>query len=128
MAYSHCSVSLVGNIGRDPEVRVTTNGQTVASFSVAVSQPGKRNESGGFDPGPTDWYVVSAWGTMADAVASTLKRGQRVFLQGNLKQRSYEAKDGSTKVSLDVDARSFVPMAARADAPTDDIASDDVPF
>ena len=86
------SVQILGNLGRDPVIRATKTGRSVASFSVAVSRTyttpqGEQREL-------TDWINVVAWGPLAEAVGNQLKKGTRVFVEGRISSRSYDAQDG----------------------------------
>ncbi|MGH7934589.1 MAG: single-stranded DNA-binding protein [Candidatus Binataceae bacterium] len=86
---------LVGNLGRDPEVRYLPSGQTVASFSLATSdsftdRAGSRQER-------TDWHNIVVFGKQAELCAQYLKKGRQVYVEGRISTRQYEAKDGTGK-------------------------------
>lgn len=104
-----CKVQLIGNLGRDPEMRYTPNGQPVTSFSVAVNQGVKDKQTGEWSDA-TDWFSVSIWGDKGERAAETLRKGNRVFIEGRFKTREYEAKDGTKRLSLDLTADSFVAL------------------
>ncbi len=90
--------SFTGAIGRDAEVRSTPNGQTVLSFTVA-------NNIGFGDRQKTLWVRVTLWGKRAEgSLQNYLKKGQQVFVSGELSQNEYQAQDGTTKTSLELNA------------------------
>lgn len=94
------SVQVLGNLTRDPQIRVTKTGRTVASFSVAVNRSyttpqGETREL-------TDFINVVAWGGLAEAIGNQLKKGTRVFVGGRYSTRNYEAQDGSRRYATEV--------------------------
>ena len=90
--------SFTGTVGRDAEVRVTPSGQSVLNFTVA-------NNIGFGDRQQTLWIRVALWGKRAEgSLQNYLKKGQQVFVSGELSQREYQANDGSTKTSLELNA------------------------
>lgn len=94
------SVQILGNLGRDPIIRATKTGRSVASFSLAVSRnyttpQGEQREL-------TDWINVVAWGPLAEAVGNQLKKGSRVFVEGRISSRSYDAQDGTKRYVTEV--------------------------
>ncbi|MCF7970739.1 MAG: single-stranded DNA-binding protein [Methylococcaceae bacterium] len=90
--------SFTGTIGRDAEVRSTPNGQAVLSFTVA-------NNIGFGDRQKTLWVRVTVWGKRAEgSLQNYLKKGQQVFVSGELSQNEYQAQDGTTKSSLELNA------------------------
>lgn len=96
------SVQVLGNLTRDPQIRVTKTGRTVASFSVAVNRSyttpqGETREL-------TDFINVVAWGGLAEAVGNQLKKGTRIFVEGRYSTRNYEAQDGSRRYATEVAA------------------------
>ncbi len=88
-------VILIGNLGRDPEVRTTPSGQTVASFSIATSET--FNDRTGTRQERTDWHNITVWGKQAEACGQYLKKGRSVYVEGRISYQQYEAKDGSGK-------------------------------
>jgi single-strand DNA-binding protein len=88
-------VILVGNLGRDPEVRATPSGQSVCSFSVATSD--RFTDRTGQQRDQTEWHNVVVWGKQADLCGQYLKKGRQVYIEGRLTTRQYEAKDGTGK-------------------------------
>lgn len=99
------SVHIMGNLTRDPEVRYTKTGRAVASFSVAASNTYVDTATGEVKE-QTAFINCVAWGKLGEAVG-TLHKGNRVFVEGRLNTRSYEAQDGSKRYITEVIA-SFV--------------------
>ena len=98
-------LTLIGNLGNDPELRYTPNGVPVASFSLAVSKSftkdGQRQEK-------TTWFRVSAWNKQAETVSQYLKKGSKALVVGELEEvRMYIDKSGATRVSLEVTAQTI---------------------
>jgi single-strand DNA-binding protein len=88
------SVTLVGNLTREPELRFTTGGRGVASFGLAVS---RRYQVNGEWQEQTSFFNVVAWGTLGENAAASLGKGTRVVVTGRLEQRSYETKEGEKR-------------------------------
>ena len=90
--------SFTGTVGRDAEVRVTPSGQSVLNVTVA-------NNIGFGDRQQTLWVRVALWGKRAEgSLQNYLKKGQQVFISGELSQREYQANDGTTRTSLELNA------------------------
>lgn len=87
-------IIVIGNLGRDPEMRYTPSGQSVTSFSIATS---RRFTTGGEQREETDWFNVSAWGRLSELCNQYLTKGQQVYVEGRLHLRSYEGRDGQTR-------------------------------
>lgn len=85
-------VTLIGNLGNDPEVRTTQNGRTVANFNLATSESFKNKE--GERITNTEWHRITAWSPLAEIIEKYVKKGSQIYLKGSLKTRSYEDKDG----------------------------------
>lgn len=95
---------VIGNLGRDPEMRYTTSGQPVCSFSVAHTE--KWTDSHGAPQEKTTWFRVSAWGKLAENCNEYLKKGREVMVIGTIDASAYIAKDsGEAKASLELNAR-----------------------
>ena len=88
-------VILVGNLGRDPEVRYLPSGQTVANFTLATSD--SYNDRSGARQERTDWHNIVVYGKQAELCGQYLKKGRQVYIEGRISTRQYEAKDGSGK-------------------------------
>lgn len=101
-------VSILGHVGRDPELKTLPSGQSVCSFSVAVTSKKKDSES-------TDWFAVSAWGRLGEVCAEHLTKGSAVFVEGRLSTRSYQASNGENRVSLEVNANEMQMVGGKRD-------------
>ena len=93
-------IIVIGHLGRDPEMRYTPNGQAVTSFSVASSR--RYTTSAGEQREATEWFNVSAWGKLGETCNQYLSKGRQVYVEGRLSSRTYEARDGQTRVALDI--------------------------
>ena len=95
-------IMLIGHAGQDAELRYTPNGDSVASFSLAVSNRYTNREGQQIDD--TEWFRINAWGSRAEFVGNYIKKGMNVYAEGRLKSNLYTDNAGETKVSLDVNA------------------------
>jgi len=93
-------ITIIGHLGRDPEMRYTPEGNSVTSFSVASSR--KYKTSSGEQREETEWFNVSAWGKLAEICNQYLTKGKQVYVEGRLKTRTYETQAGETRFSIDV--------------------------
>jgi single-strand DNA-binding protein len=93
-------IILIGNLGRDPELRYTPTGQMVASFSVATNR--RYKTASGEQREETEWFSCMAYGKLAETCNQYLSKGQRVYVEGRLKSRTYQTRDGQTRFSNDV--------------------------
>lgn len=97
------SVTVVGNLVGDPELRFTPNGSPVATFTVASNER-YRDESGQWKDGAVSFVRCVAWRDLAEHAAESLTKGERVIVTGTLRQRDYEATDGSKRTVWEVAA------------------------
>ena len=93
-------VMLIGNLGQDPEKRVTGSGQSVTSFSIATSErwtgkDGQKQEK-------TEWHRIVVWGPQADSCAQYLSKGRQVFVEGRLQTRQWDDKDGNKRYTTEI--------------------------
>lgn len=95
-------ITIVGNLTRDPEVRNTQNGGTVVNFSIASSMRTYDRQSNQWKDGGTLFMNCLAWGEIANHIAASLTKGVRVIAQGRLRQRSYQAKDGTERTVVEM--------------------------
>ena len=107
-----CKIMLIGNLGRDPEMRYTPAGKPVTQFSVAVSHSKPDGQGGWVDEG-TDWYRISVFGDRAERAAEQLRKGTKVFVEGRFKTREFEGKDGEKRLSLDVISDNVISLERR---------------
>jgi single-strand DNA-binding protein len=135
---------IVGNVGRDPEMRYTPSGQAVTSFSVASNR--RYTSSNGEQVNETIWFRVSAWGKQAEICNQFLKKGSRVLIEGRLTPdkasggpRIWQKQDGTSAASFEVTAQTVRFLTTRgeseASGPATDAgdtavapAEDDIPF
>lgn len=105
-------VILVGHLGKDPEVRYLDGGVTVASFPLATSEvyskDGKRVEQ-------TEWHNIVMWRGLADVASKYLRKGRLVYIEGKLRTRNYEDKEGIRRYSTEVVAENFTLLGRRSD-------------
>jgi single-strand DNA-binding protein len=119
---------IVGNLGRDPEVHALPSGQNVANFSVATKarftdRKGERQEH-------TEWHRVVAFGKLADNCERLLSKGRQIYVEGRLRTRQYEAKDGSgTRYRTEIVALQLRVLGNRLNSAVPNTeTSDDIPF
>jgi len=93
-------VMLIGNLGKDPEVRYTTSGQAVASFSIATSEKFK-NRNGEMEE-RTEWHNVVLWGRQAEIAGEYLAKGRTVFIEGRLQTRKWQDKEGKDRYTTEI--------------------------
>src|SRR4029079_10831314 len=105
-------IQIIGNLGRDPELRYTPSGRPVASFTVAVNQSTKNQQTNEWIES-TDWFRVSIWGERGERAAENLRKGSRVFVDGRFRAREYEANDGQKRMSLDITADTVLGLDKR---------------
>ena len=108
-----CKVMIIGNLGSDPEMRYTPTNRAVTQFNVAVNQSTKNQQTGEWVE-ETDWFRVSVWGDRAERMAETLRKGNKVFVEGRFKTRTFEGRDGQTRTALEITADSIVNLERRA--------------
>jgi single-strand DNA-binding protein len=117
------TILIVGNVGRDPEMRYTPSGQAVTSFSVATNRQYTNNN--GETIKETIWFRVSAWGKQAEICNQYLKKGSKVLVEGRLTPdkesggpRVWTAQDGTAKASYEVTAATVRFLSSRGEADT----------
>jgi len=91
---------LIGNLGKDPELRYTPSGQAVASFPLATSERFKDKEGNWQER--TDWHNVVVWGRQGETVKEYLKKGRSAYVEGRIQTRSYEDRDGNKKYVTEI--------------------------
>ena len=132
-------IILIGNLTRDPELRSTSSGVTVCSFTIAVN----RRFGGQDGERVTDYFRINAWRQMGESCGKYLAKGRKVAVTGELHPRSYVDKNGDTRFALDVNASEVEFLTPRgtgvqAECPADgreqdeygftDLTTDDIPF
>ena len=134
-------LTILGNLGRDPEMRYTPSGQAVTSFPVATNRV--YTGSDGQKVKETTWFRISAWGRLAETCNQYLKRGSKVLIEGRLNAdpqsggpRVYTRQDGSTGASFEITAETVRFLSTRAEDESfqasepggSQIEDDDIPF
>ena len=107
-------VMIIGNLGRDPEMRFTANGQAVANFSVACNR--RYTTRDGEQRDETEWVRVVCWGRQAEIAGQYLQRGSQVYVEGRLQTRSWEDQQGQTRYMTEVVANTFQMLGRRGDS------------
>ncbi len=113
MSRSLNKVTLIGNLGKDPEIRSTTGGNKVAKFSVATSR--QWNSASGEKQEKTEWHNCVAWNSqggrgaqLADLLEKYVKKGDKIFVEGAIEYRQYEDKDKQTKYITEINVREVI--------------------
>lgn len=110
---SENSITLVGNLTRDPELRFTTGGRGVASFGIAV---GRRYQVNGEWQEQTSYFNITAWGQLGENAAATFTKGTRVIVTGRLEQREFTTREGDKRTAIEVVADEIGPSLRWATA------------
>ena len=108
-------IIVVGNLGRDPEMRYTPQGTPLCTFTLASNE--RRKSSTGEQQDITTWFRVKVWGKQAEAVSRYLAKGRSVYVEGRLHVEDWTDRDGKPRYTLEVNATDvhFIDSAARAD-------------
>ena len=107
-------VILIGNLGKDPEVRHLETGRAVANFPLATSESYKNRE--GERVTHTEWHNIVLWTPLAEIAEKYLNKGKQVYIEGRLTTRSYEDKDGNKKYMTEVVGQNLTMLGSRADS------------
>jgi single-strand DNA-binding protein len=129
-------VMLIGNVGTDPEMRFTPNGSPVTSFRIATNRV--YTTSDGERKQETEWFTVVAWRKLAESCNQFLTKGQRVYVEGSLRTRTWEGQDGQKRSRVEVMANRVLFLDKQAVAPlpsdesavelADEVEPEDLPF
>ena len=133
-------VILVGNVGNEPEIRYTSSGQAVANLSLATSEVWKDKTTGDKQE-RTEWHRIVSFGKSAEIVRDYIKKGSKLFVEGSLKTRKWEDKNGVERYTTEVvsneiqmlDSRgdqnnSSSPSQGMAEIPSEELVDEDIPF
>lgn len=120
---SETSMTIIGNLTADPELRYTQNGHAVAKFTIAQTARVFDKQANEWKDGDTLFLRASIWREAAEQVASSLTKGTRVIAVGKLKQRSYETKEGEKRTSIELDLDEIGPSLKNATAVVSRVAS-----
>lgn len=121
-------IMLIGNTGRDPEIRVTSSGTKVAAFSLATSETYKDHK--GDKQTETQWHNIKVWGKLAEVAEKYIRKGQLLYIEGKVAYSSYDDKDGNKKYVTEIVASNLQMLGGKK---SDDIAvrpdiQDDPPY
>lgn len=125
-------VMIIGNLGRDPEMRYTPSGRPVTTFSVATSR--SWNTSEGEKRVETEWFNVVAWSSLAEICKQHLSKGQQVYIEGRLQTRHWDDAEGNKHTSVEIVANEMIILGERRDtsestsSETEPVEEDEFPF
>jgi single-strand DNA-binding protein len=109
-------VTLIGNLGNDPEVRSTSGGNRVATFSLATSR--SWNGPAGDRQEKTEWHRCVVWNTktsqLADIVETYVKKGDKLYVEGRIEYRQWQDKEGQTRYSTEINVRELIMLSGRS--------------
>ena len=108
-------VMLIGNLGRDPEVRYTPDGTAVANFSIATSREWK-DKATGEKKERTEWHRIVAFRRLAEICGEYLSRGKQVYIEGHLQTRDWEDKDGNKRYTTEIVASQMLMLGSKTAA------------
>ncbi len=104
-------VLLIGNVGRDPEVRYFDNGLAKAQFSLATTETYKNKE--GEKTVQTEWHTIVMWRKLAEIVEKYVKKGDKIYIEGKIKTRSYDDKEGNKKYITEILAETMQMLGSK---------------
>jgi single-strand DNA-binding protein len=107
-------VILVGNLGRDPEVRYTASGTPVANFTMATTE--RWNDQAGERQERTEWHRIVVWGKQAEIAGEYLRKGRQVYVEGSLQTREWTDRDDNKRQTTEIRAQRFQMLGNRGDA------------
>jgi single-strand DNA-binding protein len=121
VARSLNKVTLIGNVGSDPEVKSISGGSRVASFSLATSKTW--NDQSGTKQEKTEWHKCVAWNnrasTLADVIEKFVKKGDKLYVEGEIQYRQWQDKDGQTRYTTEINVREVILLGGRSGASDD---------
>ena len=106
-------VMLIGNLGKDPEVRYTASGTAVASFSLATSERFK-SKSGEWED-KTEWHNITLWGRLAEIAGEYLSKGKTVYIEGRLQTRKWQDRDGKDRYTTEIVGEKMQMLSGRGE-------------
>ncbi len=122
---------LIGNLGRDPEVRYTPGGLAVANFSMATSETWTNKE--GEKETRTEWHRIVAWGKLGEICGEYLSKGKQIYIEGRIQNREWEDKEGNKRYTTEITASQMLMLGSRESAgesrpsPSSDMDSPNLP-
>ena len=114
MANGLNKVILIGNLGRDPEVRYTPGGLAVANFSMATSETWTNKE--GEKETRTEWHRIVAWGKLGEICGEYLSKGKQIYIEGRIQTREWEDKEGNKRYTTEIIALQMLMLGSRESA------------
>jgi len=122
VARSLNKVTLIGNVGSDPEIRTTQGGGKVAQFSLATSRIW--NDQSGAKQEKTEWHRCVIWNnrasTLADVAEKYVRKGEKLYVEGEIEYRQWQDKDGQTRYTTEIKVRELILLGGRAGGSSDD--------
>ena len=112
-------VILVGNLGRDPEVRYTQNGNAVANLNLATNEVW--NDKSGQRQERTEWHRIVVWGKQAEIAKEYLSKGRQIYVEGSLQTRQWEDKDGQKRYTTEIRCQRFVMLGGRGEGRSESV-------
>ncbi len=106
-------VILIGNVGKDPEIKYFDNDRAVANFSIATTERGFRAANGTEIPDRTEWHNISCWGGLAKVVEQYVKKGDPLYIEGKIRTRSYDDKNGVKRYATDIHVDNLEMLGSR---------------
>ena len=124
-------VMIIGNLGREPEMRYTPSGKPVTTFSVATSRTW--NTSEGEKREETEWFNIVAWSSLAEICKQYLTKGQQVYIEGRLQTRRWDDQEGNKHTSVEIVANEMIILSERRDtgessSESESIEDEEFPF
>jgi single-strand DNA-binding protein len=124
-------VMIIGNLGRDPEMRYTPSGKPVTTFSVATSRTWSTSD--GEKREETEWFNVVAWSSLAEICKQYLTKGQQVYIEGRLQTRHWDDQEGNKHTSVEIVANEMIILSERREggepsAESEAVSEEEFPF
>ena len=110
-------VILIGNVGKDPDVRYLDNGVAVATFSLATTERGYTLQNGTQVPDRTEWHNIVLWRGLAQTAEKYVHKGDKLFIEGKIKSRSYDDQNGVKRYVVEIFADNMEMLTARSAQP-----------
>lgn len=118
--------TIIGYVGDVPKISNTQNGRKVASFAIATTEKGYTSKSGVQYPDRTEWHNIVLWGNLAEIAEKYLRKGSSVFIQGKMRTRSYDDKNGVKRYITEIEGETMQMLDRRADNATSPSMQNDV--
>lgn len=119
-------VTLIGNLGADPEIRFSANGTAVANFRMATTESWMNRETGNREQ-KTEWHRIVVWGKQAETCKEYLAKGRQVYIEGRIQTRQWEDREGVTRYTTEIVAQNVRFLGGRGEARDSDPAGGQQP-